>query len=63
MSAVLTEHMYIKTAVFAFEKNAFLDGVFINSENKTFGNDIYIFRFRCVQYIFVSRVFFLRKRF
>ena len=43
MSAVFDRAYVYKNGSFAFEKNAFLDGVFINSENKTFGNDIYIF--------------------
>ena len=43
MSAVFDRAYVYKNGSFAFEKNVFLDGVFINSENKTFGNDIYIF--------------------
>ena len=43
MSAVFDRAYVYKDGSFVFKKNVLLDGVFINSENKIFSNDIYIF--------------------
>ena len=43
MSAVFDRAYIYKDSSFVFKKNIPMDGVFINSENKIFSNDIYIF--------------------